>query len=251
MMKSVLMKAQLREGIGKGVSRKLRATGKVPGILYGHGMKSVALFVDEKGLSDLVDSISIENTLVDLLVEGYRKKPMKALIRELQHHHFLPRIIHVDFFQVSLKEKIHVEIPVVLLGIASGVKNFGGVLEHHLRDISISCLPTDIPEKVEIDVSALNIGDSVRVKDVRLSNVEILNDPEQPVATVIPPTVMKEAVPAAAAAPEEAVTEPEVIGESKRAEKKEAEEGKGKPEREGKSKEGKSEREGKSKAEKE
>jgi large subunit ribosomal protein L25 len=235
-MKNVLMKAQLREGIGKGVSRKLRATGKVPGILYGHGLKSVLLFVDEKALSDLIKSISIENTLVDLMVEGYRKKPLKALIREVQHHHFKPDILHVDFFQVSLKEKIHVEIPVVLKGMPAGVKNFGGVLEHHLRDISISCLPTDIPERVEIDVSALNIGNSVRVKDVVLSNVEILNDPEQPVATVIPPTVIKEAVPAAAAAAEEVVTEPEVISETKRMERKEAEEGKGKPEKEGKSK---------------
>lgn len=229
-MKNVLMKAQVREGIGKGVARKLRATGKVPGILYGHGMKSVPLFVEEKVLSDLIKSISIENTLVDLMVDGYRKKPLKALIREVQRHHFRPDILHVDFFQVSLKEKIHVEIPVILKGVPAGVKNFGGVLEHHLRDISISCLPTDIPDKVEIDVSALNIGDSVRVKDVGLSNVELHVDPEQPIATVIPPTVMKEAVPAAAAE-EEVVAEPEVISETKRMERKEAEEGKGKPEK--------------------
>ncbi len=219
-MGNVSLTVQVRNGTGKGVARKLRVTGKVPAILYGHGMKSVPLFADEKTLWELISSISTENTLINLMVEGYRKKPMKALIREVQLHHFKPKILHVDFFQVSLKEKIHVEVPVVLQGTPDGVKNFGGVLEYHMRDVSISCFPGDIPEKIEIDITALGISDSVRVKDIHLDKVEILTDPEQPIATVIPPTVIKEAE-VEEAEPEEAEAEPEVVGKAK---KEEAEE---------------------------
>jgi large subunit ribosomal protein L25 len=183
-MENVIMKVQVREGTGKGAARKLRASGKVPGVLYGQGMKSLPLMADEKELWDLVNSISIENTLVDLMVEGYRKKPLKTIIREVQLHHYKSRIVHVDFFQVSLKKKIYVEIPLILM-----------------------------------------IGDSVRVKDVSVANAEILNDPEQPIATVIPPTVMKEPEPAVAAAAEgEEAEEGEAAPEEAEGEKEAAEE---------------------------
>ncbi len=201
-MKNVLMKVQMRDETGKGAARKLRASGKVPGVLYGQGMKSVALEADAKELWDLVNSISIENTLVDLMVEGYRKKPLKTIVREVQLHHIKPRILHIDFYQVSLKKKIYVEIPLVVTGKPEGVHSQGGILEHHLRNISMNCLPIDIPEKIEIDVSDLMIGDSIRVKDVSVADAEILNDPEQPIATVIPPTVVKEPEPVEAAAEE-------------------------------------------------
>ncbi|MFQ6104668.1 MAG: 50S ribosomal protein L25 [Candidatus Glassbacteria bacterium] len=231
-MKSFGLTVHVRDGVGKGVARKLRASGKVPAILYGHGMKSVPLEADEKTIWELIHSISTENTLIDLMVEGYRKKPLKALIREVQLHHYKPRILHVDFFQVSLKERIHVEIPVILQGNPDGVKNFGGVLEHHLRDIAISCLPGDIPEKIEIDVTGLGLSESVRVKDVELENVDILTDPEQPIATVLPPTVMKE-VEVEEAVPEEEEEEPEVVGKAKKEEAEPGvEEAKGEPEKE-------------------
>jgi large subunit ribosomal protein L25 len=224
-MENVIMKVQVREGTGKGAARKLRASGKVPGVLYGQGMKSLPLMADEKELWDLVNSISIENTLVDLMVEGYRKKPLKTIIREVQLHHYKSRIVHVDFFQVSLKKKIYVEIPLILTGKPEGVRSQSGILEHHLRNVSMNCLPTDIPEKIEIDVSGLMIGDSVRVKDVSVANAEILNDPEQPIATVIPPTVMKEPEPAVAAAAEgEEAEEGEAAPEEAEGEKEAAEE---------------------------
>jgi large subunit ribosomal protein L25 len=231
-MKDVGLTVQVRNETGKGVARKMRATGRVPAVLYGHGIKSVPLSADEKILWDLINSISTENTLIDLMVEGYRKKPLKALIREVQLHHFKPQILHVDFFQVSLKEKINVEIPIHLLGTPEGVKNVGGILEHHMREIMISCLPGNIPEKIEIDVTGLELNDSVRVKDISLEKVEILSNPEQPIATVIPPTVMKE-VEVEEAVPEEEEGEPEVVGKAKKEEtEREAEEGKTEAEKE-------------------
>jgi len=214
-MKNVALTVQVRNDMGKGFARKLRASGKIPAVLYGQGMKPLALFADEKTLVDLISSISTENTLIDLMVEGYRKKPLKALIREVQHHHYKPRILHIDFFQVSLQKKIHVEVPVSLLGIPEGVKNFGGVLERHMREIDILCLPTEIPEKIEIDVSGLGLNESVRVGDITIQGVDIMDDLSQPIATVIPPTVMKETVEAeeAAAAAE---GEPEIVGKEKK-----------------------------------
>jgi large subunit ribosomal protein L25 len=229
-MKNVALTVQVRNDIGKGVARKLRASGKVPAVLYGQGMKPLALFADEKILVDLISSISTENTLIDLMVEGYRKKPLKALIREVQRHHYKSKILHVDFYQVSLQKKIHVEVPISLLGTPEGVKNFGGVLERHMREVTILCLPTDIPEKVELDVSGLGLNDSVRVEDIILQNAEILDDRSQPIATVIPPTVMKEAEEAEEAA-EEAEEEPEVVGKEKK-EKAEEEAGADKSEAE-------------------
>jgi len=220
-MKNVALTVQVRNDMGKGVARKLRASGKIPAVLYGQGMKPLALFAEEKSLVDLINSISTENTLIDLMVEGYRKKPLKALIREVQHHHYKPRILHVDFYQVSLQKKIHVEVPVSLLGIPEGVKNFGGVLERHMREITILCLPTNIPEKIEIDVTGLGLNESIRVENITLQGIEILDDLSQPIATVIPPTVMKEAEEAAEAAVA-AEGEPEVVGKEK---KEKAEEG--------------------------
>lgn len=213
-MKNVELTVYVRDGVGKGVARKLRMDGKVPGVLYGHGMKPLPLLADEKVLVDLINSISTENTLIDLMVEGYRKKPLKALIREVQRHHIKPKILHVDFYQVSLQKKITVDIPVSLLGTPDGVKSSGGILERHMREISISCLPTDIPEKIEIDVTGLGLNDSIRVKDIVASGIEILDDLEQPIATVLPPTVIKEPTPEEVEAAAEG-EEPEVVGKEK------------------------------------
>lgn len=230
-MENVALTVHVRNDTGKGVARKLRASGKVPAVLYGQGMKPIALFADEKVLVDLINSISTENTLIDLMVEGYRKKPLKTLIREVQRHHYKPRILHVDFYQVSLQKMIHVDVPIVLLGIPEGVKNFGGVLERQLREVSILCLPTDIPENIELDVSDLGLNESVRIENITIENVDIQNDPSQPIATVIPPTVMKEEEEAEEEAEAAEGEEPEVVGkEKKEPAEGEAQEGKGEAE---------------------
>ncbi|HET7693222.1 MAG TPA: 50S ribosomal protein L25/general stress protein Ctc [Gemmatimonadota bacterium] len=227
MATTATISARSRESRGKGAARQTRREGRIPGVLYGHGEDSVSLSVDANELQKLVHSISIENTIVDLdLGSG---EPYKVLIRELQRHPFRDEFVHIDFFHVAMDEKIQVEVPIVLIGTPTGVKNKGGVLDHQLRELEVFCLPGSIPEKIELDVSNLDIGDSIHVSDIELPDVEILTELDRAVVAVLAPTVMEVEEVA-----EEALAEPEVIGRGKEAEegeeaggaKREREEGK-------------------------
>ena len=202
--------AKERGGRGKGAARSARREGRIPGILYGHGEESVALSVDAIDLKKLVHSISVENTIVDLDLGG--SEPYKVLIRELQRHPVRDEFVHIDFFHVAMDEKIQVEIPIVLVGTPTGVKNKGGVMDHQLRELEVFCLPSNIPEKIELDVSNLDIGDSIHVSDIQLEDVEILTDLDRSVVAALAPTVIEVEE---AAAVEEALAEPEVIGRGK------------------------------------
>jgi large subunit ribosomal protein L25 len=206
--------ARSRDSRGKGAARQTRREGRIPGVLYGHGEDSVALSVDANELHRLVHTISIENTILDLdLGSG---EPYKVLIRELQRHPFRDEFVHIDFFHVAMDEQIQVEVPIVLLGTPTGVKNKGGVLDHQLRELEVFCLPGNIPEKIELEVSHLDIGDSIHVSDIQLSDVEILTDLDRSVVAVLAPTVIE-----VEEAAEEAPAEPEVIGRGKEAEEEE------------------------------
>jgi len=211
MATTATISARSRESRGKGAARQTRREGRIPGVLYGHGEDSVSLSVDANELQKLVHSISIENTIVDLdLGSG---EPYKVLIRELQRHPFRDEFVHIDFFHVAMDEKIQVEVPIVLIGTPTGVKNKGGVLDHQLRELEVFCLPGSIPEKIELDVSNLDIGDSIHVSDIELPDVEILTELDRAVVAVLAPTVMEVEEVA-----EEALAEPEVIGRGKEAE---------------------------------
>jgi large subunit ribosomal protein L25 len=224
MAKSVTITAERREEIGKGAARTSRRTGRVPGVLYGHGEESVAVSVDARELTKLVQSISVENTIVDLdLADG---GSFKVLIRELQRHPFRDETLHVDFFHVAMDEKIYVEVPIVVLGTPIGVKNKGGIVDHQLRELEVYCLPGSIPEKFEVDISDLDIGDAIHVSDLSIEGVEIETDLERSVVTVLAPTVIEEPE---AEVVEEELLEPEVIGRAR--EEEGEEEG---PRREGK-----------------
>lgn len=227
--------ARRREETGKGAARTHRREGRVPGILYGHGEESVAVSVDARELSKLVQTISVENTIVDLEIGDGGS--YKVLIRELQRHPYRNEMLHVDFFHVAMDEKIYVEIPIVLLGTPVGVKNKGGVVDHQLRELEVYCLPGSIPEKVEVDITGLDIGDSIHVSDLDIPDVEIEADPERSVVTVLAPTVIEEPEEEVV---EEELLEPELIGR----EREEEEGAEGEPRREGK-------REGKRQAEEE
>ena len=227
MATTATISARSRESRGKGAARQTRREGRIPAVLYGHGEDSVSLSVDANELQKLVHSISIENTIVDLdLGSG---EPYKVLIRELQRHPFRDEFVHIDFFHVAMDEKIQVEVPIVLIGTPTGVKNKGGVLDHQLRELEVFCLPGSIPEKIELDVSNLDLGDSIHVSDIQLPDVEILTELDRAVVAVLAPTVMEVEEVA-----EEALAEPEVIGRGKEAEegeeaggaKREREEGK-------------------------
>ena len=226
MATTATISARTREGTGKGAARTSRREGRIPGILYGHGEESVSLSVDANELQKLVHSISIENTIVDLDIG--KGEPYKVLIREVQRHPFRDEFIHIDFFHVAMDEKIQVEIPIVLIGTPTGVKNKGGVMDHQLRELEVFCLPGNIPEKVEIDVTNLDIGDSIHVSDIQLPDVEVLTDLDRSVVAVLAPTVIE----VEEAAAEEAILEPEVIGRGKEEEEEEGETGRSRREEE-------------------
>jgi len=173
-----------REGTGKGVARKLRAAGRVPAVLYGHGMDPVALSVDSRELLHLFHTGAGTNVLVDLVVDG---SDHLAMAREIQRDHIKGRFVHVDFVAVRRDEKITISVPVRAVGDSVGVKA-GGVLEHHLWEVQVECLPTKVPEAIEVDVSELEIGSSLRVSDLAPPEaVTILTNPDDSVVAVQQP----------------------------------------------------------------
>jgi large subunit ribosomal protein L25 len=226
MAQIVQLAAEPREGRRKTAAKALRSAGKVPAVLYGHGKETRAIAVGGVQLERLLEEITPASTIVELGLGGHQ---VKALIREIQRHPIYPGILHVDFQEVLAGEKLRLEIPVHLVGIPEGVRNQGGVLDQVLRTVEVEVLPADIPERVELDVTALLIGRSLHVSDLKIPKVTILNDAALTVATVVAPRIEEAPVVAAAAvegeagvvAPE-AVAEPEVI---KKGKVEEAEEG--------------------------
>lgn len=187
MSKQVTFKVEERTRTGKGAMRRLRAAGKVPGNVYGHGREPVAVEADEHELSALIGGISVENTLIELQVGKAGAKPV--LIREIQRHPYRSRILHVDFFEITAGESIRVAVPIRLEGTPAGVKT-GGILQVIRHELEIECLPKDIPEEFVIDISALVIGDSVHVGDLDTGDVEVLEDEAVTVCTVAAPRAL-------------------------------------------------------------
>ncbi len=176
--------AEPRKGAGKGVARKLRAAGRIPAVVYGHGKPSRALSVDAKDLFHLLHGAAGGNVLIDLVIDG--EKTM-AMAREIQRDHVRGEYLHVDFLEVRRDEKVTVDVPIHLVGESAGVKA-GGVLEHHLWDLKIECLPQDLPDAIEADISALNVNDTLRVADIVVPDVcTVLTPEDETIAAVVPP----------------------------------------------------------------
>ncbi|MGB2990945.1 MAG: 50S ribosomal protein L25/general stress protein Ctc [Candidatus Zixiibacteriota bacterium] len=225
-MKEIELRARPREESGKEYAKKLRRNGFVPAVLYGPETKTLALEVETKSFLSLLRGGLGENVIVTLLLDDKKDSQRKVLVREVQRDPVTGAILHLDFHQISLTKKLTIQVPIHLVGIPVGVDD-GGILQHALRDLEIECLPTAIPEKIEVDVSHLKIGDSVHVGDIKVENAEILSDSKSSIVSVVPPTVFKEPEVAAPVTEEE----PEVIGEKKEEEeekKEEKEEEKGK-----------------------
>ena len=218
MAQQVTLTAERRAGTGKGAARKLRAAGRVPAVIYGHGREPEALSLSQTELEKALIGIAAASTVFDLTVDG---KPVKTLIREIQRTAVRRNIVHVDFFEIHADEKITLRVPVHLVGTPDGVRNAGGVLDQVLRDLEIEVLPAHIPERVELDVSALTIGKSLHVRDVHLPHATILTHLDDTVCTVVPPRVEEVVAPVAEAAVEPA--EPELIRKPRAEEEGEAE----------------------------
>jgi len=183
---AVTLNARARSTYGKNAARKLRQRGVVPAIIYGHGDETRPLEVSLAELQRLLTKISVENTLIDVVVEG--GSTTSALIREVQYHPSRPQILHIDFLQVHAGEKLHMQVPVRLHGTPVGVRVGGGVLQEVLHHLDVECLPANIPEGVDIDVEHLDLGGSIHVGEVTLSNAKILNDAELVICAVTNPT---------------------------------------------------------------
>jgi large subunit ribosomal protein L25 len=195
------LKADRRDGAGKGVARKIRAQGRIPAVVYGHGIQPLHISIDARDLFHVLHTDAGVNVLVDLRVDG---EHFLAMPREIQRDHLLGRFIHVDFLRIARDEKITVEVPIHLVGESRGVKE-GGVVEHHLWNLELECFPQDVPTAVEADISRLGINESLKVSDLKPPpNCTVLTPSDEAVVSVVPPQVLRveEAVPAELAAAE-------------------------------------------------
>jgi large subunit ribosomal protein L25 len=222
-MAAITLTGSRRQHLGKGGARKARAAGQIPGVLYGHGEAPVSVAIGSVEFDQAMRGRPGANPLVNLRLEG---SEVSALIRAVQYDPMTHGILHIDFQHISLTESVEVQVAIHLTGLAVGVKDAGGILEHIVRSIEVRCLPTAIPSSVDVDVSALNIGDSIHVRDLSVPNVTILTDRDATIAAVVAPTVMEEKPAEEVAAT--ATAEPEVIAKGKKEEEgEEAKEGKG------------------------
>lgn len=210
-MATATLNASPRSDVGKGAARKLRASLRIPGVIYGHHREPAPLAIDARELEKLLGSIAPGTTVVELNLGG---RMSKTLIREIQRHPFKRQVLHIDFQELVAGEKITVNVPILLVGTAAGVKD-GGTVEEVMREVSIEVDPANIPSHFEIDISALGINDSVHVSDIKVpEGVELLEDLEATVAVVAPPRVEEEPV-APVEGDVEAAAEPELIRKTK------------------------------------
>jgi len=187
-MKQTTLIAQSRQAKGKAAAGRLRRTGFFPAVIYAEGRPGVDIQVNEHDFVMMLRSHRSDNMILDLAVDG-TDKPFKVMLKAMQHHPLNGRVIHVDFYEVSMVRKIEIEITVRLSGTPVGVANEGGVLEHGLRVLKMSCLPGDVLEELVLDISGLHVNESLRVSDVVIdaSKYEVLDGVDQVVAAVAIP----------------------------------------------------------------
>lgn len=223
-MAEVKLKASKRDAVGKGGARRTRSEGKVPGVVYGHGMEPLPIEVDRREFLVALNTDAGLNVLLDLDLEG---SSTLALTKELQRHPVRGTVLHADFIAVNRTEEVEVDVPLHLVGEAPGARE-GGVLQHLLVSVAVKCRVTDVPEGVDVDVSGLAIGDSLRVEDLPVGeSFEILTDPETVVASVTTPVSEEELEAMEAEAGVETETPDAELEEGADAEQDDAPEGEG------------------------
>jgi large subunit ribosomal protein L25 len=216
MSRDTTLNAELREGTGKGMARKLRAEGRVPAVVYGGDGETQHISLDAHDAEYLFHNISVDNTIVDLAVAG-EKEPVQTLVREIQTHPWKATLLHVDFLRIQQGVAIDVDVPVHLVGIPVGVKDSGGVLEQIIHDLPMRCIPSKIPEVIEVDVSGLEINDVLHISDISFDEgVEVTIAQERTICSVSTPRAEIEEEP-------EEAEEPELVGEGAEGEEVEGE----------------------------
>ena len=223
-MATVDLKGELRTVLGKGEANRLRRAKRLPGVVYGGARGPIPVTVNPAEL--LTALTGGENVLINLALQGgAQPETHTVIVKELQLDPVKGRPMHADFLEISMERKIRVEIPLTLTGEPVGVKTKGGILGHQLRQLHVECLPLQIPESFSVDVSGLDVGNAIHVRDLTVGEgIRVLGDPERVIASV----TIAAAEEAPVVAEEEAPAEPELVG---RKEKAEAEgEGEAKPE---------------------
>jgi len=218
MAETITLKAERRSDRGKGAARQARMRGQIPAVIYGRGREPVALTLVLHEFQRALAGHSAGSTVIDLSIAG---EPVKTLIREIQRHPYKPRILHIDFMEIHAGQQLTVNVPVRLVGSPEGVKNAGGVLDQVLREVEIEVLPRNIPDHIDLDVSPLEINQSMHVSDLEVPNAKVLTDQAKTICAVVPPRVELEVT---AEVPEELEeAEPELIRKQKEDEAEETE----------------------------
>ncbi len=209
-MQQIEVVAKKREKTGKNVARGLRRQGFIPAVLYGGEAEPQTLMVEP---SQLKQTLGQENILINLKIEGEKSASQLSILREIQRHPIKRIVLHADFMRISMDKKITVEVPVVLTGQSSDVKDKKGILEHLLRTVPVECLPQDIPQRLELDISSLSLKEPLHVRDIKVTpGIEILEEPQKAVAMVSALAAEEVEVTAAAEVAPEAPAEPELVG---------------------------------------
>ena len=220
-MKTIELHVEKRSTIGKNEARRDRAKGRIPAVVYGAKKPTVPISVDRKALTDAFRGGGGENAIFLLKLAG-TEQARHVMIKQLQQDPVSRKPLHIDFVRIEMTSKIRVKVSVEIVGVAVGVKTEGGILDIVTREVEVECLPGNIPKHMPVDVTALAIGDAIRIAQlVAPEGVEVVDDPEKVVVHVTHPTAEKEPEVAAEAAPE--ITEPEVLKKGKAATEEEGE----------------------------
>ncbi|HNT43427.1 MAG TPA: 50S ribosomal protein L25 [Syntrophorhabdaceae bacterium] len=200
-MEQVLIKADRRSATGKGVARKARAAGRIPAVLYGGGVDPVSITISSKDWDKITRHMK-RNVILDMEIHGADSVESRpVMVKEVQRNGLGTEIMHIDFLQVSMEKTVEVEVSIHLKGKSKG-EVLGGVIDVHLRSIKVECLPGQIPEEIVIDMTELDIGDSVHVSDISLPGVKLIEHGDVAILSVVPPTVEEKRVATEEAAAE-------------------------------------------------
>jgi large subunit ribosomal protein L25 len=193
-LEQVDLKAQIRKTAGNGPARALRREGKIPAVLYGPKTDPVLLTIDFREFEQILKNASVGSVLLNLKIQNGKSSTRSAMIKELQTHPVTGNFLHIDFYEIDMQEKQTAKVPVVATGKSVGVE-LGGLLQYARRELEVLCLPTAIPEAIEVDITDLDVGDSIHVEDISLpGDVEILAETNFTVVTVLAPKIEEEVV---------------------------------------------------------
>ncbi|HLJ59567.1 MAG TPA: 50S ribosomal protein L25 [bacterium] len=215
-MERISLGAVTRSAVGKNAVKKIRQDGFVPAILYGRTREPLPLSLARK---DVLGALATgRNVLIDLrIARDGEELSDTVMITEIQRHHLRREVLHVDLHQISMTEALEVDVPIVFVGTPEGVASGGGILEAHRREVTVRCLPTQIPDRLAVSVAGLGVGDALHVRDIQVAEgIEVLTPPEEVLVAVVAPKEEVEEAPAVAEG--EAAVEPELVGRAAAAE---------------------------------